>query len=349
MSEKFKLPKGTQFDLNSGQWQSPADSSESSRSEPHTQLTLRHDKIFTESINGPDLSTIIAPKLDDGERGAVVWNSINIRRTNRSALEVGGNGAVSAHTLRSALLFCDRLDYPKNSAIIMGDLNPEGLADVGILENSSIEQEGEIPSDYFNKIPFAAFQKHDEIEPGCWTIWRPSDAPPLQGLELGSEISLSLKINKIIVVPEKDVPIDDVLVFRERRRSELLALRYYVEELCLSVAGHGKNSAEFRLAFEKFDLEMNNYLKVFREKNWRKRRVSLDISFNITDAMKSLVANSALAAALMGGPAMTFSAAATVFGASALAGLSVTKPFASIKGTTGSPFDYLVRVENEIL
>jgi hypothetical protein len=151
-----------------------------------------------------------------------------------------------------------------------------------------------------------------------------------------------------LIVPDREVPIESILLFKERRRDELLALIHHIESLCIEISRAEGDIRVRRLELERFDVALSQYLRTAREANWKKAIASLEVSMN----WSSLAAGAAT-----GLPA---AASAVALGlptsAALLAGISALGTAITVSSTAGvkhqsepkSPFRYLARIETEL-
>lgn len=102
-----------------------------------------------------------------------------------------------------------------------------------------------------------------------------------------TELGLRLQLQNALIVPSRDVSLDDVIMFKEARHSELLDLHHHLDEICLKVAEAGSSDAIRELEIEKFEQSVARYNKVALERNWSKSIISLSPSFSVTDAIRA--------------------------------------------------------------
>jgi hypothetical protein len=193
--------------------------------------------------------------------------------------------SITPEILRHYILYWDKIDWPSNNIVESHRITPEldFLIDEGVIQRTHV-----VFSSYrgnpFNAILEAQERvlKHlNDSEPGCWSLVQA--AKELSQPDKSSELisSIDVQLYSAIPVPVPDVPLDDVLYFKMKRRDELLALRSAMDDLY----GHIIDSADIPRAkihaidtIERRLLDLN---RVFSE-TWDQRLVkSLKVELNI--------------------------------------------------------------------
>jgi hypothetical protein len=161
-----------------------------------------------------------------GERGLVISYPIEVSNT------AGRVEGLDLQELRMSLLFWDKLDFPANNVFHFG-LDPECqfLKGAGILSRTNIPLSGGNAASVVVQAHLDAFRILDAKEPGVWSLSNGRNAIsfPEADLEQGRGVLVSL--HRAIPVPDKEVPLQDVLEFRAKRRAELMVLRHHLEDI----------------------------------------------------------------------------------------------------------------------
>jgi hypothetical protein len=239
------------------------------------------------------------------ERGLVISCPIKISGT---ALQVASSN-LDLQELRFSLLFWDKLDYPTNNLIHI-DLDPEGqfLESAGVLKRTNIRVtgSGDMASGFLNA-HVAAFRNLDARELGVWSLATGANSVsfPEADLDLGRGVIVSL--HRAIPVPDKDVPIQDVLEFRARRRDELIALRHYLEDIYERIISAGDGALALEKEVERLQSAIDGHVRVSRESGFKLRLVDMDASLNfvpaVTTAAVTYLAGTPLIASIIAGSA----------------------------------------------
>lgn len=166
-------------------------------------------------------------------RGIVISPPFNV-------LPEGGiscGGSPSASDLRKYLLYWDEIDYPDNNFVSIGaDPDLEFLITAGVATRTRVQFQGTISSgsgEFFLLAQQAVFEKRDNENPGLWSLAQLSAAPYFANSSPITAIEYQLW--NTLPVPQEDVPLNEILEFKARRRDELVALRIYLDEMYQSV------------------------------------------------------------------------------------------------------------------
>jgi hypothetical protein len=159
-------------------------------------------------------------------RGLVIYPPMKVTAT---GAKFGTH--LDAQELRFALLFWDKLDYPSNNLVYAApDPNAEFLIRAGVLQRTHAQMVGEFSGGDVFRLPFLrALEMLDEKEPATWSVATGERSISFLDSELQSGRGALVSLHRAIPVPDQDVPLDDILKFREKRRSELLAFRYHLD------------------------------------------------------------------------------------------------------------------------
>lgn len=157
--------------------------------------------------------------------------------------------------LRFSLLFWDKLDYPSNNLIeVEPGRDADFLIKAGVLKRTRVAMEGSFSGGDIVRLPLIrAFNILDEAEPATWSVATGDRSISFLDSELQTGRGALVSLHRAIPVPDKDVPLEDVLKFKEKRHSELLALRHYLEAIYIRVAN--SEDGKFALVSETEALE----------------------------------------------------------------------------------------------
>jgi hypothetical protein len=146
-------------------------------------------------------------------------------------IKFGGN--ISAFELRKYLLYWDEIDYPDNNIISIGT-SPDikFLIEAGVVIRTRQQLIGRFSLDngeIFLSAQQAAFEKHQKENPGLWSLAQLSQIPHFPDSKLFPAIEFELW--KCLPTPNLDVPLNEILEFKDKRSSELISLRVYMDEM----------------------------------------------------------------------------------------------------------------------
>jgi hypothetical protein len=279
-----------------------------------------------------------------GQRGAIIVAPFKARMNGTGGMDVEVVGW-DRELIRNALLFVDCIDCPETGFFAAGR-PPEEWRDTGLIKSSYILYRGASDAGVIEAMPRRILHEREKREPGRWSIWESQHRPVISSAELVDEAGFRLHVQKALIVPHRDVPVDDLLAFKTRRADELVAIRHYIEEICLKIASSG-DPRVVNLEIEKFDQVLAEYTKAARESNWKKSLLDLKIDVNWLGVAQNIMQGSAIAsvATLLQMPL----ASAALLGLTGLgAGLSLTSSFGLKDHNSTSPFRYLASIEREL-
>lgn len=200
---------------------------------------------------------------------------------------------------------------------------------------------------------YEAFESREAIEPGKWSIsrrqkhhmanssgitiglgdWDPVANDPTR-IDEGRGALVSLY--RAIPVPDRDVPLNDILEFRAKRKDELMSLRHHLADLYQKIVMAPDRALQIGVETERLEFAIANFVKSAKGMNfpWR----LMDVQAKLTLDVKS---GAALFAAITGSWEI-----ATLVAASSLeisAGPSLRGGAAH-----GTPFEYVSAFHNDL-
>ena len=195
-------------------------------------------------------------------------------------LPTGGirlGGGIEPLDIRKYLLYWDEIDYATNNLIhIEGGNDIKFLEECKVLKRSRINFYGTYTTSegrIFIEAQQAAFEANEKNEPGCWSLAQLSTSPYYVNSQ--SKECLEFELFKCLPVPQHDVPLNDILEFKEKRKDEILELRGYLDELYQSVINSSDPSKALSAAINKIEISLNNIDKTLNESSIAKIKKSL--------------------------------------------------------------------------
>jgi len=219
-------------------------------------------------------------------RGIVVTNRI-VAKTGEFEFNTS---PFDPQELRYWLLFWDKLNCPLLEGIEIG-LCQEGtfLEGIGILQRQRVDNvtfriwghgRPQEPTEQVAHHLLRAFRTLDAAEPETWTLATGERCLTLDASEMDTGRGILFRLHRALPVPDKDVPLDDILQFKERRRPELIGLRSQLEAAYQRVVSSPDRPLAESSELAALDLALSNLLKA-REGGAVKRWISADISFDL--------------------------------------------------------------------
>lgn len=207
---------------------------------------------------------------------------------------------LDAQQLRYWLLFWDKLNFPQLDALYI-DTGNEGqfLETAGILErhqvndvviNMSGDPTEDRPEEQFQHHFLRAFRELDAKEKGVWSIATGEQSISLDDDEFDEGRGVLFRLHHALPVPGEDVPLDDVLKFKEKRRDELLALRYHLDAAYLRITTSPDRSFSMNselAAIELALINLSNSSKGSGIKKWVP--ASIDVELQIASGINAAV------------------------------------------------------------
>ena len=185
--------------------------------------------------------------------------------------------------LRFALLFWNRLVWPSSTFMAFhSGPDEEFLEQAGILTRPSYSHRGPVSLvDLFPRLQVQAFIDLEEREPGLWALAQGENSLLIKNSVLEEGRGALVELTRAIPVPNRDVPLNDILTFRAKRRDELLRLRHEIESFFAAVNNATDPQFELRRHITQIDTACADILKVGREWRLPLRLADLKASFEL--------------------------------------------------------------------
>ncbi|WP_157644373.1 DUF6236 family protein [Bradyrhizobium sp. WSM2793] len=261
------------------------------------------------------------------------------------------SGGIDPQDLRHGLLFWDQLVWP-DSNYLSADGGPDEkfLEDVKILSrprytftNTMKDAEPIIAAQ------IQAFKELNGAKRGVWDMCQYSAALLSRSDEAAKEGGIQVELLNAIPVPDKDVPLNEILEFKLKRNDEFLALRTEIDSLVETINLAKDSHAELQRKIAQIDTACADALKISSEWKFPVRLSNQKATFDLKPF--EVIAGSL--AGYLGGTALGVSSAllAGIGGAVAAAKSSV-KISADIgwKGLKPrkTPFAYVAQFNKEL-
>lgn len=275
-------------------------------------------------------------------RGLVVCPPIEIEGTRLFVK----SSSLDPQELRFALLFWDRLVWPSSRLVYFGSGPDEQfLEGAGILARP----EYNLSNDGAQAIARGQFQAYKDLErnePGNWALSQ-GESSLLWKEGLADEGTGSIiELHRAIPIPKQDVPISEILEFRQRRRDELMLLRHYIESLVNEIEGATDKPSALQKRVTEIDQACADLLAVGKEWQFPVYLSNLKASFSLSPG-RFLPAISV--GWKLGEPygLSAATAAATAAGAASTLEIKADYGLRSI-ARPASPFRYAYRAQEEL-
>ncbi|TWI29759.1 DUF6236 family protein [Paracoccus sulfuroxidans] len=275
-------------------------------------------------------------EINNSNRGIILSNPMRISGTSVSI----ESSDLDASELRRALLFWDVIAWPASSGIYIC-----GGPDIDFLlsEKRLIRPKFHMNGDAATGLSMAFSQTLKILEgkmPGQWIMSNGESSLSLSGKDLLTDRGVLTTLSNLIPIPMHDMPLEEVLRFRDARLPEVLALRSALDRLYQDWMNSEDKEHQLKMAINDLDIAISAMIKVAREsKNpFTLSSWEMSFSFSAIDAFKGFFAGKIFgldtASSLLAGAASTISFSKGV-------GLKSAK--------SNSPFTYISSIHNKLL
>lgn len=202
----------------------------------------------------------IIPKNAE-HRGLVISPPIEIEGTSLRTK----SSNIDGQELRFALLFWDRLVWPSSRAIYFSSNQDEQyLESAGILERPDYTINGDGATG-IAKGQIQAFHDLDHREPGIWALAQGENSFMWKDGFVQGGTGALVELHRSIPIPKHDVPLAEILEFKQRRRDELVLLRRHLDAFVAEIEKSEDKLDALRRYIAEIDQACANLLKVGKE------------------------------------------------------------------------------------
>lgn len=220
----------------------------------------------------PDFGKPKAPR-----RGLVVCPPLEIKG---SRLYIGSSN-LDPQELRCALLLFDDLVWPSSRTILLASGPDEQFLErVGVLTRPDYTFNGDAVH-ALAKAQSQAFIDLDARDSGRWSLAQGKNSLLLHEQLLVRDAGALLELQRAIPVPDRDVPLNEVLEFKQRRHDELQRLRDELDGFLAAINHADDKAAELRKHVTIIDSACTDALKVSREWQFPVRLANYKVSFDL--------------------------------------------------------------------
>jgi hypothetical protein len=251
--------------------------------------------------------------------------------------------------IRAGLLFFDHLVWPSsNSIYIASGPDERFLEDAGILARPSFSVSGNIAEALIQQ-QINAFRAYEKRYPGQFTLSQGERSLLVKGGLLTEGRGAVIELYRAVPVPDREVPLNEVLEFIRRRNAEMLALRACIDAAFVNVEQAENQETALLANIRAIDAACADAIRIGKEWKFPVRITNLKCSFEIRPIVALLAAiGGAGAAKVFGLPAL---------GAALGVGLMSQAPALKLAGDLvpngfmlrDHPYRYAYELHNELL
>lgn len=211
------------------------------------------------------------------KRGLVISNPIEIVGQKLSAK------GIDLQELRFALLFWDQLDFPANSFIRMpGGPDVDFLEAAGILKRTDVRVvgSGDLAQMYL-AAHLHAFRSLDRKQPGMWSLGSGINSVSFPDQELEDKRGILVRLHQAVPVPDKEVPLNEILEFKAKHQDELAAFRYHLDGIYQRILAAGDGELALFAEVASLERSISDYIKAAKRFSLPFVNVSFDANLNV--------------------------------------------------------------------
>lgn len=253
--------------------------------------------------------------------------------------------------LRFSILLWDNLVWPLSRVIhLSGGPDEAFLESAGILTRPEYTFSGDVAQG-MARTHIQAFMDLDVREPGRWALAQGENSLLLKDLLLEPDTGALLELTRAIPVPDKDVPLNDVLEFKQRRVDELRRLRSELDTFVAAVSQAEDKEAELRAHIATVDAACADALRVSREWQFPVRLTNFKASVELRPIVTAVAGVSIFGLSTISGLAASAAVLAGIGGA-----VAATAPALKLGADFGwrglkrrlGPYRYVYQFHNEL-
>lgn len=216
-------------------------------------------------------------KIPKSGKGLIISNPLVIDGTRISI----PSSALDPLELRRSVLFWDKLSWPQNNGVSFGSsIEADYLESIGILGRPMYRINGDVATGIAESFLHSYFQK-EALEPGQWSLSTGDSALVLKSENFSEGRGASVDLFRSIPIPEHDVPLEEVLRFKESRLCEVKSLVIAIDEFYSNWASSEDRDHQLNLAKRKIEQACIDMVKVAKEDRNKFRLSNWTIGFGV--------------------------------------------------------------------
>lgn len=215
-----------------------------------------------------------APKA--AYRGLIVSSPVTVNGSSFS-----GNSNLDPQELRFSLLFWDKLVWPTGLISFGSNETEEQLVKCGVMERPRYNHHGG-SGDIILAGQLQAFNDYNERDPGAWALAQGPNSLKVLGkaTELNQGGAL-IELCRAIPIPSANVPINEILELKERRRDELLRFRLHMEGLSELIAQSSEKTEQLEAHLKEINSACSDLMALGKDWQWPMQITTMNASLDL--------------------------------------------------------------------
>ena len=211
-------------------------------------------------------------------RGLVVCPPIEIQGSNLFVK----SSTLDPQELRFALLFWDNLLWPSSRAVHFASGPDEAFLQAeGILSRPEYTVYGDAAQG-IARGQIQAFHNMEQAEPGAWALSQGENSFLLKEGIIEEGRGTLVELHRAVPIPKHDVPLNEILEFKLKRKDELLILRHLLESFTSAIDTASDKQTALQKRKDEIDSACADLLTVRREWRLPVYLSNIRASFNLT-------------------------------------------------------------------
>lgn len=211
---------------------------------------------------------------------------------------ISASGGLDPALTRFFLLFWDKFDWPDNAFISIGgpDEHIDFLIEAGVIKRSiahgSISGSG---AEILKFCHIGAFDQLDRLHPGQWSLAKGEGSFSFEDSNLHHGRGMLVELHQAIPIPSEEVPYQEILEFKLKRRDELTQLRVHLGELYQAIMSSPDIELSKTTQLQKLDQAIADHVRTISETGFALRLSGLKANLNVPSAIAGLLTSIASA------------------------------------------------------
>jgi hypothetical protein len=218
-----------------------------------------------------------------------------------------GNGSnfstqnrLTAQEIRYFLLYWDKIVIPTTNLVHLAIPEEDELLSSGIIERPRVQFSGNFNGELIAKAQVFAQTSiakdliaNDKITD--WALHQIGNEIIIPDEETVKKQTIRVDLNNALPVPDSNVPLIDILEFKERRKDELFELHQTIDNFYLDILSSPDTNLKTKISINELTKAINNLNTVSAEKwkNTKKFDIAAELNLNGKDVTSGAAAGAA--------------------------------------------------------